>query len=109
MSIAELEAAELSLESTGGLWKDAWQRIRRNPGALLGFALVSVFVFIAVFASVIAPYGPRAQNLLLVQNGCCPGPSAHHLLGVHQLGRDELTRLFYGARFSLFIGFAAGP
>jgi peptide/nickel transport system permease protein len=104
LSIAELEAAELSLESQGGLWRDAWLRLRRNPGAIVGFSLVAVFVFIGIFAPVIAPYDPRAQNLLLIARGCCPGPSAHHLLGVDQLGRDELSRIFYGARFSLVIG-----
>lgn len=104
MSIAELEAAELSLESQGGLWRDAWLRLRRNPGAIVGLALVAVFVFVAVLAPVVSPYDPRAQNLLLIARGCCPGPSAHHLLGVDQLGRDELSRIFYGARFSLVIG-----
>jgi peptide/nickel transport system permease protein len=104
LSVAELEAVGLSLESQGGLWKDAWSRLRRNPGALVGFALVGLFVFVAIFAPVIAPYDPRAQNLLLIARGCCPGPSAHHLLGVDQLGRDELSRIFYGARFSLVIG-----
>jgi len=104
LSVAELEAAELSLESQGGLWRDAWLRLRRNPGAIVGFSLVAIFVFIGIFAPVIAPYDPRAQNLLLIARGCCPGPSAHHLLGVDQLGRDELSRIFYGARFSLVIG-----
>jgi peptide/nickel transport system permease protein len=55
----------------------------------------------------IAPYGPLDQNLLLVANGCCPGPSRHHLLGVDQLGRDELSRIIYGARYSLLIGVVA--
>ena len=104
MSVAELEAAELSVEGAGGLWRDAWQRLRRNPGAIIGCVLVAVFVFIAVFASVIAPFDPRAQDLSLVQKGCCPGPTSEHWLGVDQLGRDELTRIFYGARFSLLIG-----
>ena len=104
MSVAELEAVGLSLESQGGLWKDAWSRLRRNPGALVGFGLVAIFVFVAIFAPLISPYDPRAQNLLLIARGCCPGPSAHHLLGVDQLGRDELSRIFYGARFSLVIG-----
>ena len=105
MSVAEIEATELGFEAAGGgLWRDAWQRLRRNPGAIAGFILVSGFVVIAVFAPLLAPYDPRAQNLLLVQNGCCPGPTSAHLFGVDQLGRDELTRIFYGARYSLLIG-----
>ena len=60
MSIAELESREIQLEAgTGGLWKDAWHRLRRNPGALVGFALVGLFVLVAVFAPLIAPEDPR--------------------------------------------------
>jgi peptide/nickel transport system permease protein len=108
VSIAELEASEIAFEApAGGLWRDAWFRLRRNPGAIVGFVMVSAFLVIATFAPLIAPHSPLDQNLLLVANGCCPGPSAHHLLGVDQLGRDELSRLIYGARFSLLIGVVA--
>ena len=108
MSVVELESREIQLEApTGGLWSDAWSRLRRNPGAIAGFCLVGFFVLIAIFAPLIAPYDPRGQNLSLVGNGCCPGPSAHHWFGVDQLGRDELSRILYGARFSLVIGVVA--
>jgi peptide/nickel transport system permease protein len=107
VSVAELEASELAFEVTGGLWRDAWWRLRRNPGAIGGCALVAAFAVIAIFAPVIAPYDPRAQDLTLLAHGCCPGPSGHHLLGVDQLGRDELSRLIFGARFSLLIGVVA--
>jgi peptide/nickel transport system permease protein len=107
MSIAELEAREIAIEATGGLWSDAWQRLRRNPGAIIGFCLVGAFAVIAIFAPLIAPFGPKDQNLLLVGQGCCPGPSTDHLLGVDELGRDVLSRLIYGARFSLLIGVVA--
>jgi peptide/nickel transport system permease protein len=106
VSVAELESRELALEaSTGGLWSDARYRLIRNPGAILGAALVLMFVIAAIFAPVIAPYGPLDQNLsLLKEGGIPPGPSAHHLLGVDLLGRDVFTRILYGARFSLLIG-----
>ena len=105
MSVAELESRELQLEApTGGLFRSAWSHVRRNPGAIAGFVLVSLFVIVGVFAPLIAPYGPREQNLQLIINGCCPGPSPHHLLGVDQLGRDEFSRIVYGARFSLLVG-----
>jgi peptide/nickel transport system permease protein len=108
MSVAELESREIQLEApAGGLWSDAWSRLRRNPAAIAGFCLVGAFVVIAIFAPVIAPYGPREQNLSLIVNGCCPGPSDAHWLGADQLGRDELSRLLYGARFSLVIGLVA--
>jgi peptide/nickel transport system permease protein len=105
MSIAELEAREIQLEAgTGGLWRDAWHRLRRNPGALLGFTLVGLFVFVAVFASVLAPEDPRTGDLSRLAGVCCPGPSTDYWLGIDQQGRDELSRILYGARFSLLIG-----
>ena len=104
MSLAEIEAREIQLEAPQGLWRDAWQRLRRNPAALLGFALVGLFVLVAIFAPWLAPSGPREQNLSLIREGCCPGPSPDHWLGVDALGRDELSRILYGARYSLLIG-----
>ena len=108
MSVAEIETRELELEpSAGGLGRDSFQRILRNPGAIVGFVMVALLVFVALFAPLIAPYDPIEQNLDLVANGCCPGPSREHLLGVDDLGRDELSRLIYGARYSLLIGVVA--
>ena len=108
MSVVELESREITLDlPTGGLWRDAWTRLRRNPGAIAGFSLVGAFVVIAIFAPLLAPYSPQEQNLQLIIKGCCPGPSAKHWLGVDQLGRDELSRILYGARFSLIIGLVA--
>jgi peptide/nickel transport system permease protein len=105
VSVAELEAREVTMEAPGGgLWSDAWRRLRRNPGAIVGFAMVTIFVFIAVFAPLIAPYSPTDQNLAALHGTCCPGPSPSHPLGLDDLGRDELSRILYGARYSLLIG-----
>jgi peptide/nickel transport system permease protein len=104
MSVAELEAAEVQLEAPSGLWRDAFYRLIRNPGAILGFVFVLVFVIAAIFAPLIATHDPVEQNLLLIANGCCPGPSSDHLFGVDLLGRDLFSRIVYGARVSLLIG-----
>ena len=48
MSVAEIEAAEVAIEAPSGLWSDAWLRLRRNPGAIAGVALVLLFVVCAV-------------------------------------------------------------
>jgi peptide/nickel transport system permease protein len=105
MSVVELEARDVAIETGGtGLWSDAWYRLRRNPGAIFGFVIISVLVVVAIFAPLLAPFDPRDQNLSLIREGCCPGPSADHLFGVDELGRDELSRIIYGARFSLLIG-----
>src|ERR1051325_6345619 len=107
MSVAELESAELALEAPSGLWREALRRIRRNTGARIGFFFVFAFVFIAIFAPLLAPYGPLEQHVELVRHGCCPGPSSSPWRGGDRLGRDELSRIFYGGRLSLVIGVVA--
>ncbi len=107
MSVVELESRELALEAPSGLWRDAWFTLRRNPGAIVGFILVGLFIFVAIFAPLLAPFDPREQDLSAVINGCCPGPSGEHWFGIDQLGRDEFSRILYGARYSLLIGVVA--
>jgi peptide/nickel transport system permease protein len=105
MSVIELEARDVAIETApSGLWSDAWYRLRRNPGAITGFVIIAAVVVIAIFAPLVAPFGPREQNLAALRGGCCPGPSAEHWFGVDELGRDELSRIIYGARYSLLIG-----
>ena len=107
MSVAELESAELALEgATGGLWREAWQRLRRNPGAILGAFFVLSFVVVAIFAPLIAPFNPITFPTHLPRY-CCPGPSGQHWLGTDSLGRDSLSRIMYGARLSLIVGVVA--
>jgi peptide/nickel transport system permease protein len=104
MSIAEIEAREIQLEAPSGLWNEAWYRLIRSPGAIIGGFLVLVFVTVAVFAPVIAPFGPKEQNLNLLEQGKPTGPTADNWFGVDLLGRDEFSRIVYGARYSLLIG-----
>jgi peptide/nickel transport system permease protein len=104
MSVAELESREIQLEAPSGLWSEAWQRLRRNPGAIVGFVIVVAFVLVAIFAPLIAPQDPEKQNLDLLGGACCPGPSSDYPFGVDELGRDVLSRIIYGARYSLLIG-----
>jgi len=104
MSVAELEAREVQLEAPSGLWRDAWQRLKRNPGAIVGFILVGLFAFVAIFAPLIAIEDPTQGDLSRLEGTCCPGPSSEHPFGVDQQGRDEFSRIVYGARYSLLIG-----
>lgn len=69
----------------------------------IGFAITLLIILVAIFAPYIAPYSPDQNNLLLVGKG----PSHSHLLGTDQLGRDVLSRIIYGTRVSLLIGFSA--
>ena len=108
MSVVEIEARQLAQDSPpSGLWREAWARLRRNPGAIVGFFLVGMFVIVAIFAPLIAPDDPRAQDLAALGGRCCPGPSAEHWFGLDELGRDEFSRIVYGARYSLLIGIVA--
>jgi len=76
--------------------------LRRNPLALLGAVIVCFLGVLAVVGPVVSPYDPAAQNLA---NRLRP-PSLAHPLGTDRFGRDLLTRIVYGARFSLGIGLA---
>jgi peptide/nickel transport system permease protein len=102
VSIAEAESRQLAHDAPSGLWHEAFERLRRDPGAIAGFVLVLVFVVAAVFAPLIAPYGPLEQKL--GGHLTAEGPSAAHLFGLDQLGRDQFSRIVYGARYSLLIG-----
>lgn len=90
------------------LGREAFRRLRRNPVAILGAVLVLLFVLVAVLAPLLAPYDPTDQVLKdQIRPGFIPGPSSQHLLGVDSLGRDELSRLVFGARQSLVVGVLA--
>ena len=105
MSVIEAQGAVLEHElPPTGLWRDAWRRLRRNPGAVVGFSVVALFIVVAIFAPLIAPHPPNDQNLSLIATGCCPRPSWGHPMGVDDLGRDEFSRVVYGTRYSLVIG-----
>jgi peptide/nickel transport system permease protein len=83
-----------------GLWRDALTRLRRNRPALLGMVFIGIFVLVAVLAPVLAPYDPNKQGL----GRTLAAPSPGHLAGLDKLGRDELSRVIFGARISLFTG-----
>lgn len=106
---ASIPTAEEILEpSPGALLR---RRIIGNTGLIIGSAVLLTIVFVAVFADVISPGDPLDQVLSrrLIPPIWHDTPKAtwDHPLGTDALGRDYLTRLFYGARISLFIGFAA--
>lgn len=81
------------------LWGDALRRLVRNPLALLGLGIVSVMIFMAIFAERVAPYSPTDSDLSLYVTT----PSFEHPLGTDDVGRDVLSRVIYGARISLSI------
>tara|TARA_B100002019_G_scaffold291628_1_gene312375 strand:- start:11974 stop:12825 length:852 start_codon:yes stop_codon:yes gene_type:complete len=89
--------------NNSSLWQDAIRRLIQNRAAMIGGITILILIILAVFAPWIAPYSYSYQNLDI---GASP-PSAEHLLGTDVLGRDLLSRLLYGARISLLVGFVA--
>jgi peptide/nickel transport system permease protein len=87
------------------LAQDAWRRFSRNPLALFGLAVVVVLVASAIFAPLIARYGPDTLDMHLI--GTPTPPSAAHWFGTDVDGRDYFSRALFGARISLQVGFAA--
>ena len=85
------------------LFKDALLRLTANKLSLFSLIYILILVFMALITPFIAPYDYAYQDLAL---GASP-PSSDHLLGTDTLGRDLLTRMMYGSRISLMVGFLA--
>jgi peptide/nickel transport system permease protein len=84
------------------LWALAARRFRRHRLGVIGLALLALLAALALLTPWIAPFDPDAVNLA---TGRLLGPSAQHWMGTDELGRDILSRVLYGARISLLIGF----
>jgi peptide/nickel transport system permease protein len=76
---------------------------RRRPLGTLGAAVVLIMLLVAVFATVLAPYDPLVVDFAAMLRR----PSAEHWLGTDAFGRDVLSRLIYGSRTALIVGFVA--
>ena len=91
------------MSKSSTLWSDAIYRLTRNKAAMFGAFILFVLILCAALAPWIAPYSYSFQNLELGASQ----PSAAHILGTDVLGRDLLSRILYGARISLLVGFVA--
>ncbi len=101
MTLTSAERAPgAAARASRGLWRDALRRLLRNGPALAGLFFISLFVGAAILAPVLAPYDPLAGEL----SGRLQPPNAAHLMGTDLQGRDEWTRILYGARVSLQVG-----
>ena len=79
-----------------------WRRFRRHHLAIAGLTVVCLFMLLAIFANVIAPYDPISDQDPYNKNA---PPSADHILGTDEIGRDVFSRLLYAARVSLTVSF----
>jgi dipeptide transport system permease protein len=89
-----------------GQFAEFWSYYRENRGAVIGLVFLVFVVLLAIFADFVAPHGPYEQyrSDLLRPPVWAEGGSASFLLGTDAVGRDILSRLIHGARYSLFIG-----
>lgn len=83
-----------------GQWRIVWRQLRRNKAAMIGAALLTFEIVLALAAPVVAPYDPYKQN----PRAPLQAPSREHWFGTDDSGRDLLSRVIYGTRISLRVG-----
>ena len=107
MTNANTDALDTPVKGTGrrrrGPFAEVIFRLSRSPLAMFGLAVILLLIFCAIFADVLAPYDFAKQDLMHMFET----PSAEHWLGTDEFGRDILSRLIFGARVSLQVGFIA--
>jgi oligopeptide transport system permease protein len=90
-------------QKSHSLWSDAFDRLKKNKLAVISGIILIGLIVLAIFAPWIAPHSYSYQNLELG----AVGPSGTYWLGTDTLGRDQFSRILYGARVSLLVGFVA--
>jgi peptide/nickel transport system permease protein len=113
-TVPKLSAEGISLKSVS-LWQITWRRLFKRKSAVVGMIILGILVFVAITAPWIAPYEPTQvllgkEKVKARQDPCihlfgCPKTEPQHILGIDGNVRDEYSRLLYGARLSLMIGF----
>jgi dipeptide transport system permease protein len=100
------QAARSAWQARRAMLAEFWFYFSENKGAVAGLVIFVALVIVAILAPLVAPYSPSIQNrqALLVPPFWEQGGSTTYLLGTDAVGRDILSRLIFGARFSLFIG-----
>ena len=91
------------MNENSSLWSDAWRRLLANKAAVVSGALLLLLIALAILAPWIAPHSYSYQNLELGAQA----PFGSFFLGTDTLGRDLFSRILYGARVSLLVGFVA--
>ncbi len=114
-TIATLDAEQISIQSVS-LWQITWRRLFRRKSALVGMFILGVLIFIALTAEFLAPYGYDEvligkEDVVAREKPCihllgCSPEKPQHLAGIDGNVRDQFSRLLYGARLSLLVGFS---
>ncbi|WP_432665736.1 ABC transporter permease [Wukongibacter baidiensis] len=83
-----------------GLWQMVWDNFKKNKLAIFGLVAISILIILVLLAPFLTPYERDSVDLLSAEQA----PSAKHLLGTDELGRDYFTRILHGGRISLKVG-----
>jgi ABC-type dipeptide/oligopeptide/nickel transport system permease subunit len=113
--MAETESADQFFEKPASQWRLALRRFRGRKSGMIGLFLISGLVLVAIFAPLIAPYHPNEdligeEDVRRYQAPCvhvlgCPDDQPQHLMGIDGNVRDYFSRVVYGSRVSLQLGF----
>ena len=113
--VAKLDAEKVRGDKPVTLWRTAWRRLFKRKSAIVGMVILGFLVLVAIFANVLAPYSPYdvligVENVKMRQSPCihllgCPADQPQHIMGIDGNVRDEFSRLIFGSRYSLMIGF----
>lgn len=106
MAVVDTNSAPPSGTAPPSGLAEFWFYFSRNKGAVIGLVIFVVILVLAIFAPLVTPHSPSIQNrdVLLLPPALATGGQWTYFLGTDAVGRDILSRLIYGARFSLFIG-----
>jgi ABC-type dipeptide/oligopeptide/nickel transport system permease subunit len=114
-SVPQLQAESLRTTRSATFWGTAWRRLFRRKSAMVGLGIIIFLVFVAIFAPLIAPYDPYKvligiEPVKMRQAPCihllgCPEDQPQHIMGIDGNVRDQFSRLIYGSRLSLLVGF----
>jgi peptide/nickel transport system permease protein len=117
-TIAKLNTEGLSLKSVS-LWQITWRRLSHRRSAMVGFIILGILILVALTAQWLAPYDPtrsmlditppqkiKARSAPCVHLFGCPESQPQHIMGTDGNLRDQFSRLLYGSRLSLMVGFS---
>lgn len=100
MSVQKVKAEETVKENYNSYYSKSFKRLKANIPAMICLFIIIILIIVAVFPSIFAPYDPNKQSLAdMLQK-----PSAKHIFGTDEYGRDILSRIIYGVRISLSVG-----
>lgn len=115
-SLEALVDDAVMLDRPSGLWRTAWRRLLRRKAGVAGMAIIGFIMLVAIFAPLVAPFDPVGQDFIgdgdskrrdspCVHVLGCDSEKTQHIMGLDGNARDQFSRIVYGARWSLSIGF----